>query len=128
MGDGKIDSKQVNVMARRPTNGVFWITDEGMLAFPFRDGAAYGVAKSGFTFNHRLLWREEMGVKGKPYDYFPRGRVEVNNRGNAVVYLSPHIDIETWLPAIKEKFGISEEDVVVHQDHSDHYRCYLDSD
>ena len=36
--------------------GVFWIVDGELIAYPFDDGATKGVAKSGKTFNHKLLW------------------------------------------------------------------------
>ena len=65
-----------------PRKGVFWIVerngDEILLAFPFQDGDTTGVAKSGDTYNHRLLW-ESVRPSGcnRPYSYYPRGRVEV---------------------------------------------------
>lgn len=36
--------------------GAFWIVDGKLLAFPFDETETEGVAKSGNTFNHRLLW------------------------------------------------------------------------
>ena len=35
--------------------GVFWIVDGRLLAFPFGSSFPEGTAKSGDTYNHRLL-------------------------------------------------------------------------
>lgn len=37
-------------------HGVFWIVEDELKAYLFEEGAQVGVAKSGKTFNHRLLW------------------------------------------------------------------------
>ena len=36
--------------------GVFWIVEGELKAYVFEPGSEYGVAKSGVTFNHKLLW------------------------------------------------------------------------
>lgn len=109
----------------RRMRGVFWVIENKLHAFPFVEGAQFGVAKSGVTFNHRLLWpyvRPE-GC-GKPYNYFPRGRVDYTNQGKSVIYMNQNIALEFVLQIIKA-FGL-EEDAVVRIDRSRHYRCYLD--
>ena len=72
--------------------GVFWIVEDELKAFVFEEGAEHGVAKSGNTFNHKLLW-EHVRPAGcsRAFDYYPRGRVEYNGRGKPVVYMNPHI-------------------------------------
>ena len=105
--------------------GVFWIIDGELLAFPFREDARYGVAKSGRTYNHCLLW-EHIRPAGchKPYNYYPRGRVDQNGKGRPVVYMSPHIS-EEYILEIMQAFGLTERPTM-HYDGSEHYRCYLD--
>ena len=71
--------------------GVFWIVDGILLAFPFDETATEGIAKSGDTFNHKLLW-EHVKPCNKPFDYYPRGRVDCNSKGAAIIYMNPNID------------------------------------
>lgn len=103
--------------------GVFWIVDGELLAFPFDENDAEGIAKSGNTYNHKLLWESEKPCN-KPFDYYPRGRVNIKNGGEAVIYMSPHIDL-SYIPEIKTAFGLTSEPVIKY-DNSEHYKCYLD--
>ncbi|MGN1412442.1 MAG: hypothetical protein ACI4WH_08065 [Oscillospiraceae bacterium] len=107
--------------------GVFWLIDEELLAFPFDSSYPEGIAKSGDTYNHKKLWK---CVQSKGYrysfDYYPRGRVDINNKGIAVIYMSPHIN-ERYVEIIKHDFGISG-NCIVRYDYSEHYHCYLDKD
>ena len=105
--------------------GVFWIIDGQLFAFPFVEGAQYGVAKSGLTYNHKLLW-PYVRPKGcrKPYNYYPRGRVDYTGKGKPVLYMNQNIALEL-VPKIIKAFGL-EEDAVVRIDRSRHYRCFLD--
>ena len=106
--------------------GVFWLIDEELLCFPFIENAEYGVAKSGNTYNHKLLW-EHIRPKGcnKPYNYYPRGRVEIDAHGCPVVFMSPQIDAE-HIPEIMEAFSLPSEPRVI-IDGSRHYRSHQDS-
>lgn len=106
--------------------GVFWLIDGKLLCFPFDKSAEYGVAKSGNTYNHKLLW-EYVRPKGrsKPYNYYPRGRVEIDAKGRPVIYMSPHIGSE-HIPKIMEAFSLQGEPRVI-IDGSRHYRSHLDS-
>ena len=105
--------------------GVFWLIDDELLAFPFDGSYPEGTAKSGDTYNHKLLW-DIVHPKGcrKPFDYYPRGRVELSGKGKAVIYMSPHIGHE-YIEVIKIKFRLIG-DVTVKYDNSRHYRCYTD--
>ncbi len=70
--------------------GVFWVVDGALLAYPFIDGVyGGGVARSGVTYNHKKLWEQLHGSRGKPYNYYPRGRVDADNKGQPVIYMSP---------------------------------------
>ena len=106
------------------SRGVFWDIDGELLAYPFYEDSTEGVAKSGNTFNHKLLWKSINPTRSSiPYNYYPRGRVEVTRQGKVVVYMNPNID-KDMLSQIKVKFGIREEPKVVY-DYRDHYKCYL---
>lgn len=106
--------------------GVFWLIDGEILAFPYDGKYPEGTAKSGDTYNHRKLW-EHLRPKGGgiPFDYYPRGRVEIDNKGRAVIYSSPHISNEN-LSKIAEFFEL--ENYSVRYDHSEHYKCVYDRD
>ena len=105
--------------------GVFWIVDGKLLAFPFDESATEGIAKSGKTYNHKLLW-EHIKPCNTPFDYYPRGRVDWDNQGRPTIYLNPNID-ESFINQIKLDFGIRpSDDCRIQYDYSDHYRCHLD--
>ena len=119
------ENKATVTDAKEMSRGVFWVIDEELLAFPFQDDATYGIAKSGTTYNHEKLWDYIKPRKcNKPFDYYPRGRVELNGKGNPIIYMNPNIE-ESFIPKIKLEFGISEEPII-HYDSSNHYRCHLD--
>ena len=105
--------------------GVFWVIDQKLYAFPFDGRYPAGTAKSGKTYNHEKLWGL-VRPKGcnKPYDYYPRGRVDYTGKGKPIIYMSPHI-AEAYISEIIEAFGLPE-NPVVRYDYSMHYHCYLD--
>lgn len=112
-------------MAKEPSRGVFWIVDGKVLSFPFyNDITSPGVAKSGLTYNHKNLW-PDVKPKGcnKPYNYYPRGRVELGKK-NSIIYVNPNFD-KYDLAEVRKDFGLINELKVVF-DNSDHYKCYLD--
>lgn len=117
--------QQKNELSSEFSPGVFWITDDGLLAFPFNENPELGKAKSGKTNNHKKVWEAIMGTKGKPYNYYPRGRVDIDNRGFPKIFANPNIDMDKWLPEIKSAFGIAGDATVV-IDNSAHYKCHLD--
>lgn len=108
-----------------PSRGVFWIIDDKLLSFPFTKCYFEGVAKSGNTYNHKKLWPN---VKPKgcnhPYNYYPRGRVEITIKGKPIIYMNPTID-ESFIPEIKVQFGLSREPKIEY-DHSEHYKCHYE--
>lgn len=115
----------IKSMAKEPSRGVFWVIDGELLAFPFYEGAEIGIAKSGNTYNHKKLWNDvkPIGCK-KPYNYYPRGRVEITNRGKVIIYMNPNID-DSMISDIRSEFGITGNPTISY-DYSRHYRCYLD--
>ena len=110
--------------AEEESRGVFWIVEDELLAFPFED-TEYGVAKSGNTYNHKKLW-EYVKPRGcnKPFDYYPRGRVEFSGKGTPIIYMNPNISDE-YVEQITKAFELKE-DPIVKYDGSEHYKCYLD--
>lgn len=112
-------------MTTKSKRGVFWLIEGRLLCFPFDENAEYGVAKSGRTYNHKLLW-EHVRPRGcrVPFDYYPRGRVEIDSKGRPVIYMSQHIGAE-HIGEIKKAFSLSSEPIV-RVDGSRHYRSYPD--
>ena len=105
--------------------GVFWLINGKLFAFPFDGSHSEGVAKSGNTYNHKKLWDAiKPAGRNVPFDYYPRGRVEITNQNEPVIYMSPHISAE-WLGQIMLAFEIAAIPVIRY-DHSIHYHCYLD--
>lgn len=105
--------------------GVFWMIDNEIAAFPFDGNIDVGVAKSGNTYNHRLLWDAVLKSRyKKAFDYYPRGRVEINASGKAVIYMNQNISEEN-VKDICKYFEVDSEPIVKY-DHSKHYKCHLD--
>lgn len=115
----------IRSMAKEMSRGVFWIINDELLAFPFTDEYSEGIAKSGNTYNHKKLWNE-IKPKGcnKPYNYYPRGRVEISNKGKPIIYMNPNVD-DSFIPLIRTEFGLWESPTIRY-DNSQHYKCYLD--
>ena len=84
-----------------------------------------GLAKSGNTYVHKKLWKE-VKPKGcrQPYNYYPRGRIEINAKGNPIIFMNPHIETH-FIPQIMFQFGLKELPQIIY-DSSEHYKCYLD--
>lgn len=118
--------------------GVFWMTDNRQEGYIFRipcdcEGNVVGQAeyqlnsKNGQNYNHKLLWASlpKLLTQGKPFDYFPRGRVEIRN-SHATVYLNPDINIESIQEYLISQFGLSIENGIMSvrfvSDGSNHYK------
>ena len=109
----------------KPGKGVFWLIDDELLTVLYDENAVFGIAKSGSNYNHRLLWDHVKPKRcNKPYDYYPRGRVETGNKGRPVIYMNRNIGDE-YIPQIMERFGLSESPII-HYDGSEHYRSHID--
>ena len=122
--------------------GVFWIVDKTNLCnngkYMFKlpvDCRGNNVdikpsyppnSKSGYGYNHRLVWRDYVSQKdkqGKSYNYYPRGRVEIADK-KAKVYINSTIATSKIINYIIEIFAIDDLDVKVIVDGSAHYKCY----
>ena len=84
------------------------------------------------NYNHQRVWNslERRYTKGKPFNYYPRGRVEISN-GVAKVFHSPRIPQEELKQFVIDKFNLTQHNgikkIKMIADGSDHYRCYLDN-
>ena len=87
-------------------------------------------AKSSDNYNHRKVWESlpKKVTAGRPFDYYPRGRVEINN-GVAIVYYSPYIPQDVLKKWLVEKFNLTSSNGIrklrLVADNSNHYRCYF---
>lgn len=127
-GEKRLSNGSADASISEAKRGVFWVVNDQLIAYPFREGSFLeGVAKSENTYNHKKLW-ELLKISNKPFDHYPRGRVDVASSGKAIIYLSPHINQGKWLPEIKTAFNIKSEQCRTIEDHSAHYRCHLDRD
>lgn len=125
--------------------GIFWITDledvsKNELYFQIPCDSNGQItsdevipnAKSGTTYNHEKVWKllPNKITKGKPFNYYPRGRVEIANQ-KAIIYLSPHIATEEVKDWLIDKFNLNSlngiKSVRMIVDGSDHYKSYLDN-
>lgn len=115
------------IQATTQCKGLFWITDEGVLAFPYDpDEFEFAKSRNGLTYTHKKLWPEiAQKYRNKPYNYYPRGRVDVDNKGRSVIYVNPNITDED-LHEIRRQFEIIKEPIVKY-DNSNHYKCHLDA-
>lgn len=143
--DGSLNESNLNE-SRELSKGVFWIkdpenpTDE--LTFPIPSGLngetldsssviASGMANSGLTYNHSRIWRElsHSLTDGKPFDYYPRGRVEIRN-GEAKIFANPLLGSDACLRVVKNAFGLNGtglKSVEFVADGSEHYKSHFDS-
>lgn len=80
-------------------------------------------SKSGENFNHQAEWDKlsSKTTNGKPYNYFPRGRVEIK-KGRITVYCHPDLTQYRYRTWIADAFGIPAESRFV-VDGSAHYKA-----
>lgn len=115
-----IISKSAIASAEELSRGVFWIVDDELLAFPYAGDDSVGIAKSGNTYNHKNLWNS-IKPKGcnKPYNYYPRGRVDFGGGNIPIVWMNPNIDDGEFIPKIKVAFGLRQ-NPKINYDFSEH--------
>lgn len=87
-------------------------------------------SKSGQNFNHKAEWQKlsRSVTRGQPFNYYPRGRVEIKNR-KATIYLNPDLNNTVVLNKIIEDFELKNQQglksIAVKSDGSSHYHYYL---
>ena len=88
-------------------------------------------SKSGNNFNHRPEWErlDRSITAGRPFNYYPRGRVEIKN-GKATVFLNPAINKECIVYRIMDAFELMTGElncINIKSDGSSHYRITCES-
>ncbi len=117
--------------------GVFWVVDERIISEKVacdEYGNMILQKDNGFqadiwSNNHKKIWSKwpRSITLGKPYNYFPRGRVEIRNR-KAIIFLNPSICSKELTEKIRMEFSLEINEVLreiqVKADGSRHYKCY----
>ena len=90
------------------------------------------LGKSGGNYNHEKFWATlpSKVTENKEFDYYPRGRVEINN-GKAIIFITQ--DLADYpkevIDFIKEKFNLKVENginkISVSFDGSNHYKSKM---
>lgn len=116
--------------------GVFWIADGRRHVFRIPcdiNGNVIGAteyplnSKDESNYNHKKLWEilPKDLTSNKPFDYYPRGRVEIRN-AKATVYLNPDINNQEVQSFIVNQFGLTEKNLIKSvrfvSDGSNHYK------
>jgi len=84
-------------------------------------------SKKGDSFAHKNSWqlaaeKLSMKIRGKPWDYFPRGRVEIANN-KATIYYNPLLSEWSGFEAvIRRDFELDDLPVRFAPDYSKHYK------
>lgn len=141
--------RKVNAMNENRTvkkelcNGVFWVNDDVILTVknPCTSDGKLICADNETEeklmrklANHKKLWEKfpHYITAGLPFNYLPRGRVEIRRGGKAIIFCSPHICTEETKQLMTEEFGLTAENGITHislkADGSAHYRCALDNE
>ena len=129
-------------MVNKLYRGIFWIKDiESFVSVIIKaecnsNGFFVNIldfnllAKSGMEFNHQAAWStlSKRETDNKPYNYYPRGRVEIRNN-KATIYANGNIADEKLLKWAINEFNLIEENgiekVEIKADMSNHYLCQL---
>jgi hypothetical protein len=132
--------------------GIFWILQDfpsaigdastgGLFVLPYKaqcdengnatDRDTCYNSRKGNSFTHKRTWealtRElPREIRSKPWNYYPRGRVEIAHR-QATVYHNPQLtELRDFEDAVIKEFGLARFTVCFKPDHSAHYRCLSD--
>lgn len=116
--------------------GLFWLIKNNIgdnilfcVVEPIK-GAVNEVQLENKKMNHERTWSilDKRITRGKPYNYFPRGRVGIK-QDKAIVFLNPILNNENIVNQLIEVFGLKEENgisrIAIKNDNSWHYR-YLE--
>jgi hypothetical protein len=127
----------------RVQKGLFWVIDEDgerrLLTYAVecdKNGVATGTSpaynsKKGDSFSHERSWAEAAKgmhgrIRGKPWNHYPRGRVEVKDE-KATVYFNPVLlEWDRFELVVFEKFRLFGFPVVFAPDYSEHYESGME--
>ena len=122
--------------------GLFWLVKNESEKFElfcikilcYRDGETLEKVETGACesekLNHKRAWAklDKQITRGKPYNYYPRGRVEIK-KGKATIFLNPVCNQQEIVEKICRSFGLTREngltDVRIKNDNSWHYRFLI---
>ena len=78
-------------------------------------------SKDGNNYVHRYAWLmlPKNLTKNKPFDYYPRGRVEIKHK-EALLYINPILNEERIINYLKQEFCLAEVKVIL--DFHEHYK------
>ena len=123
--------------------GLFWLVKNDSEKFElfcikilcYRDGETLERVETGVCerekLNHERAWAklDKAVTQGKPYNYYPRGRVEIK-KGKATIFLNPALNEEPIVEKICHSFGLMREnglvDIRIKNDNSWHYRFLME--
>ena len=124
-----------------PHKGIFWLIknaddDDEVLSvkvpcdpngYPLR--SVDFSSASGQNFNHRAEWEKlpRKLTRGKPFDYYPRGRVEIKDR-KVTVYCHPSLTQSPYRLMITGEFGVPSATTRFVADGSIHYQARRDTE
>ena len=82
-------------------------------------------SKNGDDYAHKATWPllPSNLTKNKPFDYYPRGRVEIKHK-EALLYINPILNEERIINYLKREYCL--EDVKIILDFHEHYKCNFD--
>lgn len=133
---------------RQLYRGIFWITDiddywNSKLYFQIPCNSNGDIDDMNFqiqptmsstgsnNYNHERVWKtlSKKETNNNPFNYYPRGRVEIFN-GIAKVFHSPYLNQEELKRWVTDKFNLNKangiKNIKMIADGSSHYRCYID--
>lgn len=96
--------------------GPFWVAEEEILSYPVE-------ISTQPTPSHRDVWKYASGVhRRKPWDYFPRGRIEIRNQ-KVIIFANPDCLLyENFESKIRSKFKLGDAIIILKADNSKHYQ------
>ena len=119
--------------------GIFWIKDldnlENNSDYLFKiqtnengDALNYPFplnSKNGNDYVHKETWfmLPFNLTKNKPFDYYPRGRVEIKHK-EVLLYINPVLNEDRIIDYLKKEFCLDEVKIIL--DFHEHYKCHFD--
>ena len=101
----------------------------------FRDGVTIEEMETGVCktdgISHKAAWeklKKDQNTKNKPYNYFPRGRVQIK-KGVATINLTPELSHGNFIQGLIASFGLTAENgiskIKVKPNHSRNYKFIM---
>lgn len=126
-----IERNTINESYEKPSEGIFWFIDNKLIAY--MDPVGYST-----NLDHKTIWESiKTQYSNLPFNYYPRGRVMVNERRDdagilngydAYIYVDDCINTQEIVDYIKYHFNLSKCHIVyVGSDGgitSNHYKCH----